>query len=99
MPREFHILGVAATLLGISLLVVVGIDLTDFASKSIADEIALVASGLLATSSILSFLAIRRANKGERLETVADQIFICGLLTLVLAVAVLAISTGVNLSP
>ncbi len=98
MAPNSHVRNAASNLLGISLLVVVGIDLTDFAGKSLADEIALVAALFLALSCILSHLSIRQGEKGARLETVADQVFVSGLLALVLAVAVLAITAGLTFS-
>ena len=91
MTRSTHILNAASNLLGIALLIVTGIHITNHSDATYADETALAASLLLAISCGVSYLAIRKGEGGAVLETVADRIFLCGLAALVLAVVVLTL--------
>ena len=92
MSRNSHILNAASNLLGIALLIVTGINITDHADRTYADEAGIVAALLLAVSCIVSYLSLRRGEEGGRMETWADKIFICGLLALLAAVSVLVIA-------
>ena len=93
MPRTHHILGPASNLLGISLLVIAGLHISNTAARTIADEIAWVAAIGFSSSCIVSYLAIRRDDEGERrLEGIADATFMAGLLSLFVAIVVLALS-------
>jgi len=89
VSKNSHILNAASNLLGIALLIVTGINITDHAGKTYADEAGLAAALLLAVSCVISYLSIRRGKAGDRLEAVADKVFIAGLLALLAAVAVL----------
>lgn len=88
MPRNSHILNAASNLLGIALLIVTGINISDNAGKTYADEAGIVAALLLAISCIVSYLSIR-SPEGSRLEAWADKIFLSGLIALLAAVSVL----------
>ena len=92
MDRNTHILNAASNLLGIALLIVTGLHITDNAGKSYADEMALAAALLLSISCVVSYLSIRRKERGERLEGLADKIFLGGLSALVIAVSILALT-------
>jgi hypothetical protein len=92
VSRNSHILNAASNLLGIALLIVTGINITNHANGTYADEAGLVAALLLAVSCVVSYLSIRRGDDGVRLETVADKIFLAGLLALLAAVLVLVLS-------
>ena len=90
MPKSTHILNAASNLLGIAMLIVTGLKITEHSRGTYADEFALGAAVLLAVSCLLSYLAIRRAEHSP-LEDWADRIFLAGLIALVTAVAVLAL--------
>jgi len=92
MPRSHHILSAASNLLGITLLIIAGLHIANRAEKSFADEIAWIGALCFALSCGLSYLAIRSGNDASRSETIADILFLIGLLALVIAVAVLALS-------
>jgi hypothetical protein len=92
VPRNSHILNAASNLLGIALLIVTGINITNNAGKTYADEAGLTAAVLLAVSCLVSYLSIRRGDDGDRLEAWADKVFIAGLLALLAAVGVLVLS-------
>jgi hypothetical protein len=91
VPKNSHILNAASNLLGIALLIVTGINITDHAGKTYADEAGLAAALLLAVSCVVSYLSIRRGKSGDSLEAVADKVFIAGLVALLAAVAVLTL--------
>ncbi len=90
MPRHHHILNAASNLLGIALIIIAGLHLTGTAEKTIADEIGWVAAACLSTSSLLSYIAIRREPEPSVWENWADRIFLAGLVSLVLSVFALA---------
>ena len=92
MLRSHHILSAASNLLGISLLIIAGLHIANRAEKSFADEIAWIGALCFALSCGLSYLAIRSGNDPSRSETAADMLFLIGLLALVVAVGVLALS-------
>jgi hypothetical protein len=91
MPKSTHILNAASNLLGIAMLIVTGLKITDHSRGTYADEAALGAAVLLAVSCLLSYLAIRRGEAGDTYEHGADRIFLAGLVCLVCAVGVLAL--------
>jgi len=92
MQRPTHILNAASNLLGIALLIIAGLNVSHIADKSFADEIAWIAAVCLAGSCLLSYLSLRHERRGERLEHWADRIFLAGLVMLIAAMVVLAIS-------
>ena len=89
MSRNSHILNAASNLLGIALLIVTGINITDNADKGYADEAGMVAALLLAVSCVVSYMSLRRSDDGARLEAWADKIFMSGLIALLAAVSIL----------
>lgn len=86
MKRSHHILGAASNLLGISLLIIAGLHITNRSAQTITDEIAWIAASFLAASCFLSYFSLRSDDENDRLESIADLIFIIGLVLLVLAV-------------
>lgn len=90
MPKHSHILNAASNLLGICLLIITGLNVTDRSHTSFADEIAWLAAICFALSCLLSYLALRTNSEIPMYERWADRIFLVGLLTVVGAVAVLA---------
>jgi hypothetical protein len=91
MQRPTHILNAASNLLGIALLIIAGLNVSHIAEKSFADEIAWVAAICLASSCLLSYLALRHERRGLVAELWADRIFLAGLATLIGSIVVLAI--------
>ena len=89
--KSTHILNAASNLLGIAMLIVTGLKITQHARNTYADEFALGAALLLAVSCLLSYLALRRDDVTGELEHWADRIFLVGLVCLVGSVAVLAV--------
>ena len=89
--KSTHILNAASNLLGIAMLIVTGLKITQHSRGTYADECALGAALLLAVSCLLSYLAFRRGDTRSPLEDWADRIFLAGLICLVGAVAILAL--------
>jgi hypothetical protein len=78
--RQPHILDSAATLLGVSLIIVTAVHVTGKASGTAADELAFAAAILFLCSCAGSHWAITKSN--ERFEDLADKGFATGLLLL-----------------
>ena len=76
-----HILNAASNLLGIALLIITGLHLSDSAGKTVADEVAWIAAACFSASCLLSYLAIRAGETGRRTEAKADKAFLGGLFT------------------
>ena len=91
MQRPTHILNAASNLLGIALLIIAGLNVSHIADKSFADEVAWIAAVCLASSCLLSYLALRHERRGAVAELWADRIFLAGLATLIGSIVVLAI--------
>lgn len=81
--RSETILGAAATLLGVALLIVTAVHITGHAERSISDEIAFAAALLFIGSCLAAHLAIRKTDK--RLDGIADKLFFLAQLTLLFA--------------
>jgi hypothetical protein len=86
MKRSHHILGAASNLLGISLLIIAGLHISNRSAQTITDEIAWIAASFLSASCFFSYLSLRGDDDDDRFESIADLIFIIGLILLVLAV-------------
>jgi hypothetical protein len=80
-----HILNTSATLLGLCFVVLTSIKVSKMQDSTLIDETTALAIILFMASSILSFLSMRK-EKGvnDRLEKIADMIFLSGLLILFL---------------
>jgi hypothetical protein len=75
-----HILNASTTLLGFCFVVLTSLRINDFREASVIDELTAVAIVVFMTSSILSYLSMRkRAAAGAVYEKAADIVFLCGL--------------------
>lgn len=92
MPKTHHILNAASNLLGISLLIIAGLHISDQARRTFADEIAWVGAVCFSASCWLSYMEIRAESEPGRWEGWADKVFMLGMVTLVVSVLVLATS-------
>jgi hypothetical protein len=91
MQKTTHILNAASNLLGITLLIIAGLHITNQAQKSLADEVAWLSAVCFSMSCGLSYLSIRSPLELDRWEGWADRTFLLGIVTLVVAVLVLAL--------
>ena len=91
MQKTTHILNAASNLLGITLLIIAGLHITNQAQKSVADEVAWLSAVCFSVSCGLSYLSIRSPLELDRWEAWADRTFLLGIVTLVVAVLVLAL--------
>ena len=81
--KSSHILSASSNLLGICFILLTSLKLFNITSKTIIDEITLVAIVLFMSSCVLSFLSIRsKTNRSEKYEKIADLIFLGGLFLL-----------------
>jgi hypothetical protein len=81
--KSSHILSASSNLLGICFILLTSLKLFNITSKTIIDEITLVAIVLFMSSCVLSFLSIRsKTNRSEEYEKIADFIFLGGLFLL-----------------
>lgn len=79
-----HILNSSSNLLGFCLVVLTSIKISKFSAATYIDEITGLAAITLMISCIFSFLSIRSKDetRSEKLERVADIIFLVGLVSL-----------------
>jgi hypothetical protein len=86
-----HILSTAANLLGFCLFVITSLHITNKAATSLIDEFTSMIAFFLAFSCLLSFFSIRTKNavRENRLESVADYLFIASLIGIVIVVLLL----------
>ena len=97
IPRTSYILSAASNLLGISLVIIAGLNVSQIARSNLADEIAWGAALALAASCLLSYLALRTGATeahAARFEKWADRVFLIGLFELFAAIVVLALTHG-----
>jgi hypothetical protein len=78
--RSHHILAAASSLLGVALLIVTAIHITDKAATSVADELSFAAALLFIGSCLTSHRAISKSD--ERFGGLADKLFALGLVVL-----------------
>ncbi|PZU08628.1 hypothetical protein [Sphingomonas sp.] len=86
------ILSAASSLLGISLVIIAGLNVTHIARSTLADEVAWGSAVLLALSCMLSYLALRAAPRETNTGKWADRIFMLGLFALFASIVVLAVN-------
>lgn len=80
-----HILNTSANLLGLCFIVLTSIKVSKMQDSTLIDETTALAIILFMTSSILSFLSMRKKEElDDRLEKLADFIFLSGLVVLFL---------------
>lgn len=82
--RTHYIIDSAATLLGVSLVIVTGVHISGKAATSIADELSFAAALLFLVSCGLSHQAISRS--ALKFEQLADKFFALGLVVLLCGV-------------
>ena len=82
--KSTSILTTSSNLLGICFIVLTSLKLLNLDGKTLIDEFTAFAIFMFMLSSLLSFLSIRSKieRKSDRLENVADIIFLCGLFSL-----------------
>ena len=87
-----HILNTSSNLLGFCLIVMTSLKIADRTEAGLLDELTGIASVLLMASCILSFLSMRtvHAIRSERLERVADVVFLGGLSLVFIAILMIA---------
>ena len=78
--RAHYIIDSAATLLGVSLLIVTAVHITGKSATSIADELSFGAALMFLASCAASHRGISKSD--DRFERLADKIFAAGLITL-----------------
>ncbi|HEX7781733.1 MAG TPA: hypothetical protein VF509_02895 [Sphingobium sp.] len=88
--KTTHILNAASNLLGIALLIITGLHITNQAHGTIADEIAWVGAVLFSLSCLFSYQAIRSETRASLCEMLADRVFLLGICALLASVTVLA---------
>jgi len=88
--RSPHILSTSANLLGICFIVLTSLKKLALTDGSLIDEFAVAAVMLFMTSCILSFISMRRTNSSQRLEQIADFVFLSGLIVLFVATILIA---------
>src|SRR5262249_40503380 len=94
-PVSHHILGSASNLLGITLLILARLHITGATARAVADAGAWVGAIGFSLSCTLSYLSIRSNSQNVRAERMADAVFMGGLLSLIVAVVVLALSRAI----
>lgn len=93
-PKTHHILSSASNLLGITLLIIAGLHISNTAARTAADEVAWIGAVCFTLSCTLSYLSLRSDSDSPRTERYADTVFMGGLLALVVAVLILALSSA-----
>ena len=84
MKRNTYVLSSAATLLGVSLVIVTAVHISDMSAETWADELAFGAALLFLASCLISHRAI--ATGDDRFERIADKFFASAIITLLVAV-------------
>ena len=82
--RTHRILDPAATLLGVALLIVTAVHITDKSSQTFADDLSFVSAILFIASCLISHWAIRYDS--ERYERWADSVFATAVVLLLLGI-------------
>ena len=78
--KSHYILNSAASLLGVSLLIVTAVHITAKSADSISDEMSFAAALLFIGSCLTSHRAISKDD--DRFEAIADKLFAAGLVVL-----------------
>ncbi len=94
MARRHDIIGPATSLLGVSLIIITGLNVSRAAVTSAADEIAWGAAVALSISSFSAYLAIRSDHEASRAESLADRSFLIGMRLLFVSVLILAVDSA-----
>jgi hypothetical protein len=82
-PKSPHILNASSNLLGLCFIVLTSLRLLKVEDRAAMSLLAAIATSFFMTSTLLSFLSLKRDNKfSQRLEKIADYVFIGGTLFL-----------------
>ena len=82
--KSTHILNASSNLLGLCFVVLTSLKLLNVAHRTLIDELTGCAIVLFMGSCLLSFLALRGSRNGRRFETIADYLFLAGIILLFL---------------
>jgi predicted transporter len=88
--KQPHILSASSNLIGICFVIMAGLKITDMAHTTFADEICTVAAFSFLCACILSYASIRVNKRAERLERLADYIFLASLILLFVGITLFA---------
>ena len=81
-PKSSHILNASSNLLGLCFVVLTSLKLLNISHRTIIDELTGCAIVLFMGSCFLSFLSIRGSRNSHRFETIADYMFLTGIILL-----------------
>lgn len=87
-----HILNAASNLLGISVVIITGLKVTAHSGRTLADEMAWVATIAFALSCLFSYLDLRAEPLDTPHERRADKMFMVGLAALIATALALALT-------
>ena len=90
MHRHPHVMNAASNLLGICLIIIGGLKLSDYASKTWSDEVAWVAAFFMVASILCSYLGLRDGIERPWPARLADRTFLLGVAALILSMAIAA---------
>lgn len=87
-----HILNAASNLLGLCFVLLTSIQLLKLQHETYIDDVTAIAFILFMISTLSSFLSIRseHASRSKRLESVAEFVFIAGLIFLFIAAIIIS---------
>ncbi len=88
IPQQ--ILNASSNLLGICFVLVTGMKLTGVSDKTFADEICLFSAFCFLCACVFSYVSMRTEREDGLFERTADYLFLGGLVSLFIAVAVFA---------
>jgi hypothetical protein len=89
--KQPHILNAASNLLGICFVLITGLKLTRTSETTLADEISLFAALGLLGSCVLSYISLRSVKNTDRLEKIADYLFLVSLVLLFAAIVLFSL--------
>lgn len=89
-----HILSTSANLLGFCLFVITALHITNQTENHFVDEITSVIALLFSSSCIFSFASLRTQDslKEKRYETIADYLFMVGLIGILLIILLITLN-------
>lgn len=88
-PLTHHILPTSSNLLGICFIILSYIKVGDNANQTLLDECVILPIILFFIASLLSYISIRSSVDKPRIERLADNVFMLGLLSLSLIAVIL----------
>ncbi len=93
MNRHDQIIAAASSLLGVSLIIITGLQVAH-RTETIADEIAWVAAVCFCASIMAATLGLRSGGASRRYEVFADNAFLLGTATVFAAVLIFAVRSA-----